>query len=88
MTKKLLKKPIAKAEVPTKKAILQTVIVHRKLDYRYPRGCIDPLSRKSFRTKIRNAIYKMEREMSKLSGEPLKKHKAKLGAYISKYKIP
>lgn len=79
---KKLKKPAAKtAEETSKKAITQKVIVHKELKYVYPKGCVDTLARKAFRQKVRNALRKMERDLTKLKGDALKEAKEKFQAY-------
>ena len=70
-------------ESANKAAVTQKVIVNRVLKYKYPKGCTDTLSRKTFRQKTRNALRKMERELSKLHGEEKQTAKAKLDAFVS-----
>ena len=64
-------------------AVTQKVIVNRVLKYKYPKGCIDTLARKTFRQKTRNALRKMERELNKLHGEEKRALKEKLDAFVS-----
>ena len=64
-------------------AVTQKVIVNRVLKYKYPKGCTDTLARKTFRQKTRNALRKMERELSKLHGEEKRTLKEKLDAFVA-----
>ena len=78
----LKKEPKAELEKANKDVITQKVIVNRVLKYKYPKGCIDTLARKTFRQKTRNAIRKMGREIEKLKGEERKVLKEKLAAFL------
>lgn len=76
------KKNLVKDLEETNKAVTtQKVITHRELKYKYPKGCIDTVARKSFRQKVRNSIRRMEREIKKLKGEEKTVLKEKLNAY-------
>ena len=75
-----------KLEKTNKKVITQKVIMHRALDYIYPKGCTNTLARKAFRQQIRNKIRKMERDISKLRGEDRRVLKVKMAEYIAENK--
>ncbi len=68
-----------------KAATTQKVVSRRELKYIYPRGMTDPLKRKAYRQKIRNAANKMELAISKLKGEEKRVMKAKLDAHQDKH---
>ena len=79
---KVTKEPKVELEKVNKDVITQKVIVNRVLKYKYPKGCIDTLTRKTFRQKTRNAIRKMGREIDKLHGDEKKALKEKLEAFM------
>jgi len=76
-TKGATTKKEVKVDNSNKKAITE-VVVHRKLKYLYPRGCKDTLSRKAFRQKVRNQLYKLERDIKDAKGEDKAKLKTQL----------
>lgn len=77
----LKKGPKAELDNANKAVVTQKVIVNRVLKYKYPKGCIDTLARKTFRQKTRNAMRKMAREIEKLKGDDRKAMKEKLAAF-------
>ena len=84
---KVLKKPVAtKAKDATKKTLTQKVVIRRELDYIYPKGMIDPLERKSFRSTVRNTIRKMARDILKLKGKSKLALQIKFKAYYAKHR--
>ena len=94
-TKPLIKKVVKpavkeaakeKLEKTTKKVTLQKVIIHRKLDYIYPKGCTNTVARKAFRQVVRNKIQQMELDIAKLRGEDRRVLKEKLTAYKVEFK--
>ena len=87
-TKKVIKPAKLKAglEKTSKKVITQKVIIHRELDYIYPKGCTNTVARKAFRQKVRNRIRKMERDIAKLRGEDRRVLKGKLTAFTAENK--
>lgn len=70
-----------------KKSVTQQVIINRELKYRYPKGCKDTLSRKSFRQKVRNKLRALEREIHKSRGEDRRLAKEALESYQSQVLI-
>ena len=84
-TSKKVAKPRANAkgklDNANKTVTTQKVIVHRELKYQYPRTCKDTLARKAFRQTVRNAIRKMERNITDLKGEEKNALKSDLAAY-------
>ena len=63
----------------------QITIMNKDLKYQYPKGMIDSLERKGFRQMVRNAIRRMERQVTKLKGTDRKNKKAEIEAYMEKY---
>ena len=87
-TKKVAAKPAAKKtlEKTNKKVTTQKVIVHRDLEYIYPKGCTDTVARKAFRQKVRNRIRKFDRDIAKLRSEDRRIMKEERAAYIAEHK--
>lgn len=48
--------------------VVKEVVVRKELRYKYPRGMIDTVARKSYRQKVRNKIEKAELKVFRLSG--------------------
>ena len=86
--KKVKPTPKAKADITkvNKANTAQKVIIHRNLDYIYPKGVTDPLARKKHRQKIRNHVQRLEREIGKLRGEPRTAKKKELADYVGEFK--
>jgi len=87
-TKKTVKKPITKRQKITeanKAATVQKVVTRRELKYQYPKGMTDTLKRKAYRQKVRNTIYKMQRELNKLKGEEKTTKKVELDAFKAQH---
>ena len=83
-TKKVLTKKVDKAKdvkKTTKDAVTQKVISHRELKYKYPKGMINTLKRKSFRQQVRNKLRKFERDIAKAKGQDKVTLKKEFQAY-------
>jgi hypothetical protein len=63
--------PKAEKELKDKneKEIIQEIIVHRDMKWKYPEGLTDSLKRKSFRQEWRSKVRRLERNLLKASEE-------------------
>jgi len=86
--KKVAAKPAAKETLSktNKKVTTQKVIIHRDLEYIYPKGCTNTVARKAFRQKVRNRIRKFGRDIEKLKSTDRRVMKEELAAYIAENK--
>lgn len=48
--------------------VVKEVVVRKELRYKYPKGMIDTVKRKSYRQKVRNQIEKAELKVFRASG--------------------
>ena len=82
-------KPEVKTEI--KKANVdvasQQIIVRKEMKYIYPKGCILPEQRKSYRAKVRNKITNLNARIAKLRGEERRILKAELAEYEAQHLV-
>ena len=74
-------KAVKEAAKQQKPSIIEEVVAHREVKYIYPADVTDTLSRKSWRTKVRNKLHKLEMDMRRISDQNSKEYKKAEKAY-------
>jgi len=78
------KKKVSKKELDSKNVkdtVTKIVETKREMKYVYPDGMTDQIEKKKYRQKVRNQIYKFDREIPKLEGKKLKALEREYAAY-------
>jgi PREDICTED: microtubule-associated protein 1B len=70
--KKELTKEVAKQQ---KVNIMEEVIAHRQVKYKYPDDVVDTLARKTWRQKTRNELHRLELALSRIKDQNSKEWK-------------
>lgn len=70
--KKELTKEVAKQQ---KVNIMEEVIAHRQVKYKYPEDVVDTLARKTWRQKTRNELHRLELALSRIKDQNSKEWK-------------
>ena len=70
--KKELTKEVAKQQ---KVNIMEEVIAHRQVKYKYPEDVVDTLARKTWRQKNRNELHRLELALSRIKDQNSKEWK-------------
>ena len=76
---KVLKEVKAQNEIN----LVEEVISKREVKYKYPKDCIDTLSRKKYRQQVRNKLHQLELEMYRIQDKQSKEFKRKSKEYES-----
>ena len=85
--KKVSKKKVEKEVTEINKTnLIEKVISNREVKYLYPEDCIDTLSRKSWRQKVRNRLHSLEMAMHRIQDQSSKEFKAAKQEY-DKFKL-
>lgn len=72
----VLKKKLTKEVADQQKVnIMEEVIAHRQVKYRYPEDVVDTLSRKTWRQKTRNELHRLELALSRIKDQNSKEWK-------------
>ena len=70
--KKELTKEVAKQQ---KVNLMEEVIAHRQVKYKYPEDVVDTLARKTWRQKTRNELHRLELALSRIKDQNSKEWK-------------
>lgn len=72
----VLKKKLTKEVADQQKVnIMEEVIAHRQVKYKYPEDVIDTLARKTWRQKTRNELHRLELALSRIKDQNSKEWK-------------
>lgn len=78
------KKTLSKKNLDSKNVkdtVTKVVETKREMKYIYPDGMDDQVEKKKWRQKVRNKIYKFERDIQKLEGKEAKAKEKKYATY-------
>ncbi len=68
----------ANAKKQVKANLVEEVISNRTVKYKYPKDCLDPISRKTYRQTVRGHIKKFTKELFERADQNSKEYTAKL----------
>lgn len=72
----VLKKKLTKEVADQQKVnIMEEVIAHRQVKYKYPEDVVDTLARKTWRQKTRNELHRLELALSRIKDQNSKEWK-------------
>lgn len=72
----VLKKKLTKEVADQQKVnIMEEVIAHRQVKYKYPEDVVDTLARKTWRQKTRNELHRLELTLSRIKDQNSKEWK-------------
>lgn len=72
----ILKKKLTKEVADQQKVnIMEEVIAHRQVKYKYPEDVVDTLARKTWRQKTRNELHRLELTLSRIKDQNSKEWK-------------
>lgn len=72
----ILKKKLTKEVADQQKVnIMEEVIAHRQVKYKYPEDVVDTLARKTWRQKTRNELHRLELALSRIKDQNSKEWK-------------
>lgn len=72
----VLKKKLTKEVADQQKVnIMEKVIAHRQVKYKYPEDVVDTLARKTWRQKTRNELHRLELALSRIKDQNSKEWK-------------
>lgn len=76
------KKVIKEVENQQQASLVEAVIAHREVIYRYPEDVIDTLDRKKWRQKVRNKLGKLEKIYLRIKDRNSEEYKEAYKAYM------